>query len=466
MSDTPAKLADWRKDKTTRILAITAGVNMFGTGLFITISVVYLTSIVGLSPERVALGLAIAGFFGLLANIPFGYLADVFGARVILMYVNVALGIVTAGYAWVHSFIPFVLLASGELFLTNGSSALRGALVATVTGERRLRTRALLRAINNSAIALGALGAGVALHYNDRIAYVTLIMVDAATCIAVGLMVLRLPNPRSSSSVDGGRPARRQRVRLVVIRDWRYMLMVAISSVMSIHTILLQVAVPIWVVYNTSAPRWSVSLLFLLNTAACALFQVRVSKYAEGMTAAVRTILTSGFLLFAACILIGFSAKFSAWACVLLLVTGGAFHACGEMLQQAGSWTLSFDMARPDYPGQYQGLYSMTIGIASAVGPIIIVPLISDFRILGWLLVGLLFTVTGAALSWVGHASQHIFESRNQLGEAPTNAPLPEHGGRGRDVPDATGSVGSSCSHAKTREPAAHEHECSGVWAP
>src|SRR5215469_3098718 len=113
MSDIPAKLAEWRKDEVTRILSITAGVNMFGTGLFLTISVVYLTSIVGLSPERVGLGLAIAGFVGLLANIPFGYLADVFGVRVILMCVNIAQGIVTAGYAWVHSFIPFVLLASG-----------------------------------------------------------------------------------------------------------------------------------------------------------------------------------------------------------------------------------------------------------------------------------------------------------------------------------------------------------------
>jgi MFS family permease len=422
MIDIPAKLTGWRTDKVTSILAVTAGVNMFGTGLFLTISVVYLTSIVGLSAERVSLGLAIAGLFGLLAGVPFGYLADVFGVRVVLMCVNVAQALVTAGYAWVHSFIPFVLLASGELFLTNGASALRGALVAAVTGERRLRTRALLRAITNAAVALGALCAGFALHYNDRTAYVTLILIDAVSFLVVGMMVLGLPSTRSSSSKEDGRSRRRQRVPLVVLKDWRYVLMVAISSLMAIHSALLQVAVPIWVVYSTSAPRWSIALMFLLNTVACTLFQIRVSKYAEGMTAAIKAIFTSGILLFGACALMGYSAKFSAWACVLILLLGGALHVCGEMLQQAGSWTLAFDMAHTDYPGQYQGLYSMTYGIAGAIGPIIIIPLITHFSILGWLLVGLIFVVTGAALSWVGHASQHIQEPGDQAAEAPTKA--------------------------------------------
>lgn len=419
MRNISVRFAEWHADRNTKILAVTAGINMFGTGLFLTTAVVYLTSIVGLSADSVSLGLTIAGLLGLTANVPFGYLADVFGARSMLMCVNVAQAIVTAGYVWVHSFAAFVLLASGELFLANASSALRGALIAAVAGERRLQTRALLRAITNAAVALGALCAGVALHYNDRIAYVTLIIIDAVSYLAVGMIVLGLPNPRSSS-MRRGRAAHRQHVKLVVIKDWRYLLMVAISSVMSIHGVLLQVAVPIWIVYNTPAPRWSVSLMFLLNTVACALFQVRLSKYAEGMAAAARTILTSGFLLFGACILIGYSAKLAAWICVLTLVLGGALHACGEMLQQAGNWTLAFDMAPESYQGQYQGLYSMTGGIANALGPVIIIPLISGFSIFGWLLVGLLFALTGAALSLAGHAASRIHTSGENLAEAPS----------------------------------------------
>ena len=308
----------------------------------------------------------------------------------------------------------FLLLASGELFLANASSALRGALIAAVAGEHRVQTRALLRAITNAAIALGAMCSGIALHYNSRAAYVVLILIDAASYLIVGIIVLGLPNQRSSAN-RGARGPRRHAVKLVVIRDWRYLSMTLISSVMSIHGALLQVAVPIWIVYNTSAPRWSVSLLFLLNTAACALFQVRLSKYANGIPAASRVILASGIFLLGACILIGYSAEFSTWVCLIVLACGGIMHACGEMLQQAGGWTLAFDMAPANYQGQYQGLYSMSGGIANALGPVIIIPLVTSFGATGWQLVGFIFTVTGVTLSLVGRASSRLYEANSHI---------------------------------------------------
>jgi len=361
-----------------------------------------------------SLGLTIAGLVGLSSNLPFGYLADLIGTRSMLVHVNLAQAVVTVGYLWVHSFSVFLLLASGELFLANASSALRGALIAAVAGEHRVQTRALLRAITNAAIALGAMCSGIALHYNSRAAYVVLILIDAASYLIVGIIVLGLPNQRSSAN-RGARGPRRHAVKLVVIRDWRYLSMTLISSVMSIHGALLQVAVPIWIVYNTSAPRWSVSLLFLLNTAACALFQVRLSKYANGIPAASRVILASGIFLLGACILIGYSAEFSTWVCLIVLACGGIMHACGEMLQQAGGWTLAFDMAPANYQGQYQGLYSMSGGIANALGPVIIIPLVTSFGATGWQLVGFIFTVTGVTLSLVGRASSRLYEANSHI---------------------------------------------------
>lgn len=404
---TGSRLSGAGGERATRLLAITAGVSMFGTGLFLTVSVVYLTVVVGLTAAQVGLGLSIAGVVGLTANLPAGHLAERYGAKNPLIYVNIAQAVVTAGYIWVHSFAAFAALASGELFLANASSALRSGLIAAIAGEQRVRTRALLRAVTNTALAAGASCAGIALHLNSRPAYVTLIVVDAVSYLLVGWLARRLPDPPlgAAPGAVGGR-----RVHLVAVRDGRYLVMVAISSLMCIYGVLLQVVVPLWIVHRTDAPRWTISLLFLLNTGACALFQVRLSRYAEGLPAASRAIAVSGLLLLAACALIGYSAGVSGAVCVLMLTAAGALHVGGEMLQQAGNWTLAFELAPADFQGQYQGLFSMTTGIGNALGPVVIVPLVFGLGRPGWLLVGVIFAVSGVALARTGRVGTKAIE--------------------------------------------------------
>lgn len=93
-----------------RILALSTFVNTFGNGLFMTVDVIYFTTIVGLSPAQVALAISIAGGLALTLSVPSGHIADRFGPRNISAIAVAAEGVAMAGLFFVHSYTPFLII--------------------------------------------------------------------------------------------------------------------------------------------------------------------------------------------------------------------------------------------------------------------------------------------------------------------------------------------------------------------
>src|SRR5581483_4882573 len=146
-------------------------------------------------------------------------------------------------------------------------------------------------------IGLGSALAAVALHADTRTAYVTLIVADAATFLAAAVLVMRLPHvaPLTQAQADA--------TKWVAVRDRPYVALVAANALVCVHNGLLEIALPLWVVRDTSAPRWLVAVLFLVNTSMCVLFQVRASRGVDDVAGSVRALRRSGLLLLAACVL-------------------------------------------------------------------------------------------------------------------------------------------------------------------
>ena len=101
-----------------RLLSVSTLVNTFGNGLFYTSAALFYTRSIGLSPSQVGVGLTVAGLLSLLVGIPAGHLADLRGAREVLMALLVAQGLALASMALVHSLGAFVVVvrvpAGGE----------------------------------------------------------------------------------------------------------------------------------------------------------------------------------------------------------------------------------------------------------------------------------------------------------------------------------------------------------------
>jgi MFS family permease len=384
-----------------RVLAVSTLVNTLGNGLFYTASALFLTRSVGLSVRQVGVGLTVAGLVGLFANVPAGRLAEILGPREVLIGCNILAGGFMAAYVLVHSFWVFLIVACGELVATNASSAVRNGLIATaVAAEDRVRTRAYLRSITNLGIGIGSALAGIALHADTRTAYLTLIVADAATFLFTAVVVVKLPHVPPLPRIIGDGPA------LVAIRDRPYVAVVALNSLLCIHNGLIEVAVPLWVVRHTTAPRWIVAAIFILNTAFCVLFQIRASRGVDDIPTAAKALRRCGVLLFGACLLYGLSGGRSRDVAIVLLLVAELVHVCGELYQAAGSWGFGYDLAPDHLQGQYQGLFSMSYGVSAMLAPVIVTTVVIGGGLAGWIAIGAMFFIVGIAMGPVGRWAQ------------------------------------------------------------
>jgi MFS family permease len=381
-----------------RVLAVSTLVNTLGNGLFYTASALFLTRSVGLSVRQVGVGLTIAGVVGLFANVPAGRIAEILGPREVLIAVNILAGGFMAAYALVHSFWLFLVVACGELVATNASSAVRNGLVATaVAGEDRVHTRAYLRSITNLGIGLGSALAGIALHADTRTAYLTLIVADAASFFATSALILKLPHVPPLPRDVGDGP------RLVAIRDRPYLALVGLNSLLCIHNGLLEIAVPLWVVRHTAAPRWIVAAIFILNTAMCVVFQVRASRGIDDISSSATALRRCGVLLFGACVIYGLAGGRSRDVAIVLLLVAELVHVVGELYQAAGSWGYGYGLAPDHLQGQYQGLFSMSYGVSNMLAPVIVTSVVIGGGLTGWVLLGVMFAVVGVVMGPLGH---------------------------------------------------------------
>jgi hypothetical protein len=297
-----------------------------------------------------------------------------------------------AAYTLVEGFVAFVLVACLVTTVDRSANAVRSGMIAALGAPaERVRLRAYLRAVTNVGISIGAPLGGIALALDTRAAYVTVVLLNAATFVVAAALITRVPAPAARPHIGGG-------PRLVVLRDRPFVLVTLVHSVLALHFALLDVALPLWVVHRTDAPTWVVAVLLLVNTVTVVLLQVRatrgVSTPREGATALRR----SGLVLAAACAVFALSGAVDTTFAVVLLVDGALVHVVGEMLQSAGGWAVSFGLAPDDRQGQYQGLFSTGFAASSMLAPAVLTTLCVTWGWPGWLVIGGIFAAAGAGI--------------------------------------------------------------------
>lgn len=396
------------EDPRLRRMALATLVNTTGNGISFTLSALYFTRIVGLSVAQVGLGLSIAGALALGAGIPLGHLADRRGPREVQVVLLVGVAAVSAVYLLVEAWWQFVVLSSIIAILQAGANTVRNALISVVTtGSERGATKAYLRSITNIGMTLGTGVAALALHADTREAYRAVMYLDVLTYLVAAVVLLGLPHVAPSPA--GGRGG-----MLVALRDRPYVLVVAVSSVLTMHYWILELAVPLWVVEHTRAPHALVSVLLVINTVVVVLAQVAVARRVATPVAAARAALVSGVLFVGACVLLGLAdddgpLQAGATLAAVLLVGGALVHVVGELCQASSSFLLSFELAREESMGQYQGVWSLGYGVSSLAAPTVMALLPLGLGLIGWLLLGAILLAAAAA---TGPVVRHALRSR------------------------------------------------------
>lgn len=385
-------------DPVVRRLSWMVLVNTFGNGLFMTVSALYFTRVVGLGVGHVGLGLTAAGVCGVAASIPAGRASDRWGSRRVLIVLNIAEAVGMASYALVHSFAVFLLVVCAETAVDRGSAVARNALYAdALPPETRVPGRAYLRAVTNVGIGVGAALAALALQADTRGAYLAVILANAASYAVVAAMLPRIPAAaRAAEAVpatDGQQPPRRS-----ALRDLPYLAITALNALLTLQFAVLTVGIPLWVVRETDAPRATVAASMILNTVLVVAFQVRATRATRDLHSAARACRLSGLLLAGSCLVIAVSHGLPTAAAAAVLLAAVVLETAGEVLSQAGGWLLSYDLADPAATGAYQGVFNAGASAGLMLGPAVVTTTAIGHGPLGWSVPAALFAVSGAAM--------------------------------------------------------------------
>jgi len=399
-----------------RVLAAPNFVYTIGSGLYLTAGVLYFTQAVHLPAAQVGLGLGIAGFVSLALGVGAGHLADRYGARGVYAVTLVVRAVATACFVLADSFWPFVLAVCAATGAQAAGVAARSPLVRRYGGDRPQAFRAYLRSVTNVGISLGALLAGWAVQVGTHSAYQLLVLGIAVSTAASAVVLVRLP-PVTPAPATGGGP------RWIALRDHPYLLLTVLDGVMAIQFKVITVALPLWLVTATTAPRWLISGTMLVNTLIIIAFQVRASRGIDSPTAGGIAYRRSGVAFLASCSLISLSAGIPAWAAAALLMSAVVVHAIGELWHSAAGFEVSFALAPERATGQYLGVFGLGAGLAEALGPVLLISLCITWGRPGWYVVGALFALTGLAAPLAVRWAERQQHTERAQSEALTKVP-------------------------------------------
>jgi MFS family permease len=353
-----------------------------GTGLLIPLTVLFFVIHVGLPAHLVGLGMSIGGVLAMVLA-PFGgHLVDRFGAKRALICAWLLGCVAVSCYGLVRSWLEIILVITAVGFAGNVSGTSRSTLVASIVDRADIsRVMAIQRSFRNAGYGLGGLMATAALAVGGG-GFVAAIAVDAASFLLAALLVSGLIVPRAQTP-SADRDADPVTMR-TVLSDRRYMAMTALDALTAFHQVALQVALPLWVVLFTHAPRALVGLLFTVNTVIVVIGQVRVSRDVRGLADAPGAYVRGAASMIAAGALFLAAHYVGAAPAVVLLVVGAVMMTASEMYASAADWVLSFGLADDNHRGKYLAVYSMGDAFGDAVGPSVTTALTSVGAIPVW----------------------------------------------------------------------------------
>ncbi|MFF1833380.1 MFS transporter [Streptomyces sp. NPDC058231] len=382
-----------------RVLAASNFVYTVGSGLYLTAGVLYFTEAVHLPAGQVGLGLGIAGLVALILGVAVGHLADRYGARGVYATTLVVQALATAGFVWVNSFWPFVLVVTAAAGAKAAGTAARAPLIRHYGGNRPQEFRAYLRAVTNVGISLGAVGAGSVVQVGTLTAYQLMVIGNAIAFVVSAALLISLP-PVTPLATTGG-------PRRIALTDRPYLLLTALDGIMAIQFKVLTVAIPLWLVGATTAPHWLISGTMLTGTVIVVAFQVRASRNVDSPAAGGNAYRRAGMAFLVSCALISLSGGIPAWAAAALLLTAVVIHTVGELWHSAAGFEVSFALAPQHATGQYLGAFGLGAGLAEALGPALLISLCITWGRPGWYVMAALFALTGLAAPPAVRWAQH-----------------------------------------------------------
>lgn len=378
------------KSPAQRWLAAGNFVSMVGTAATLSVLVVFLAETKHLGLGSAAALLSVTGLVGVVGAVPVGQLCDHFGARRVSIIAETVRASATVGILVFGGFRMLSIALIARQLAGSGNGTARSTLMGyLVPAEERAALRAYQRVVTNIGSVFGALLSALVIAIGDAAALYGVLVFDATTFLFAAYATSRLP--------EAGRRRHASVFAIDAVRDPGYLVAGALNAVHSLNAAIISAGIPLWVVYASRLPRWSVSFALVLNTAVVIALQVPLSKYSNSTAGAGRSLSGAGALTAAGCVALAAATPGNVVSAWLMLVVASTLLALGEILGAAAGWTLSYDLAKEHLYGQYQGMWQVLAdGSAKAGGPVLVGGVVAAGPV-GWTAMAGVFIAAAAA---------------------------------------------------------------------
>lgn len=372
-----------------RLLGILHFLDSVGGGLFLSGAAVYFVLVARIPAFEVGIGMSLAGLTGFASSVLMGMAADRLGARRLLFWSTLAMAAAYCVYPAVGSFPVFLVVVALIGALEWGSGPLFHVLIMELVSDNdRVTARAALRSLFNIGSAVGSLLAAACIEAGG-LAVQILPLGNALSFLITALLVLRLPVGNNVPAGTAGI------ARFHVLKDKAFLGVIGVSSLLALHSAVLFVGIPLWLINGTDLTPSMVPLVFVVNTVLVVLFQVRAARGSETLGGAVRAARYAGLVSAAACLVMAAGGEWLAGAAALMAVLTVTL---GELWQSSSAFGLSFGLAPEAARGEYLGAFHVHMVIQATLGPAIVSLLVVGHGAIGWLVIGALFLVGAAAI--------------------------------------------------------------------
>jgi MFS family permease len=333
-------------------------VNRLGT-MAIPFLVLYLTQERGFDPEHAGLMLGVYGGTSLVVTPVLGKLADRVGHVRMMKLSLLSSGFVLLAYPFAQS--PAQVTLATILFAVT-AEAFRPASLSVLTDLAPPAQRKAAFAANRLAINLGmSVGPAVG-GYLAEVSFPAIFRVDGASTLCAWIL-LAVTGFKVVEHAGAGTPgASREHPSIPGYRN--PLLLTFLAACVPLAAVFFQHegALPLDVVRDLGMKASFFGWMFTINTALIVLFEVRLnlatSHWSHG-----RSLATGGMFL-----AVGFGAMAFATTAPAVALTVVVW-TIGEMILLPSMSNFVADIAPVDRRGEYMGLYSMSWGIAFAIGP-------------------------------------------------------------------------------------------------
>jgi MFS family permease len=332
-------------------------INRMG-GFVVPLLTFYLIGERGLSMGDAGLIVSLFGAGQVVAALVGGVLADRIGRRTTMAIsllggavAMAALGLATAPVA--IGALTLALGLIGELY----RPSVQAFVADVVPAEHRLRAYGLLYWAINIGFSIAPVAAGLLARWS----YTALFAIDGATMAIYGVIVLlRVPETRPAHPSGDGAP----RIGLAEIAaDRTFMRFAAFTFLMSLLMYQSSATLSAWMtVQGHSAATYGV--VVAVNGVLIVLVQPAITERIAS--------LQPGRILMVSALLAGIGfALHGVSALVVVHMTAVAIWTFGEIAAAPTSAAVVAALARPEARGRYQGVFTMSWGMASFAGPLV-----------------------------------------------------------------------------------------------